>query len=302
MIHLEAGEIAPGLHALATMAIPVYLLDGPEPVLFDAGVSALGSAYIRHAQQILGSRRPSRLFLSHTHFDHCGAADHFSNAFPGLKICASQKAADIAVRPNAQKLMADLNAYACGLAKSLAMDLAEEVPFSPFSVDEVLADGSQLELAGGEPLQVFASPGHTWDMLSFYLPKRGILIASEAAGCPTRDGRIVTEFLVDYDSYVSSLQRLAGLPVEILCLAHHGAMSGADVKDYFDRALAAAREFKEWVERLLQEEGFDVAKVVQLVKQEEWDPRPEPKQPEPAYLLNLQARVEHLAGKLSARP
>jgi glyoxylase-like metal-dependent hydrolase (beta-lactamase superfamily II) len=301
MIHHEAGEIAPGLHALANMAIPVYLWDGPEPVLFDAGVSSLGPAYIRHAQQILGSRSPSRLFLSHAHFDHSGATAQFCQAFPGIKICASQKAADIAVRPNAQKLMANLNEYAYELARGLTPDLAEKVPFAPFSVDVVLADGDQLELAGGETLQVFASPGHTWDMLSFYLPEQGILVASEAVGCPTQDGGIITEFLVDYDAYMASLQRLAQLPVEVLCLAHHGAVTGSDVKDYLDRALAAALEFKEWVERLLRKEGFNVPRVVQLVKQHEWDPRPQPKQPEPAYLLNLQARVEHLAGKLAAQ-
>lgn len=299
MVHFQAGEIASGLHALGTMAIPVYLWDGPEPILFDAGVSSLGPTYVRNAQQVLGSRRPTRLFLSHMHFDHCGATAQFAKAFPGIKICASQKAANIAIRPNAQKLMAMLNEHATELARSLAPDLAEVVPFSPFTVDEVLSDGDQLELTGGEKLQVLASPGHTWDMLSFFLPKRGILVASEAVGCPIQDGGIITEFLVDYDAYISSLQRLAQLPVEVLCLAHYAALTGPDVKDYLDRALAAAKEFKEWVERLLQREGFDVARVVQLVKQQEWDPRPQPKQPEPAYLLNLQARVEHLAAKLT---
>ncbi len=301
MIELQAGEIAPGLHALGVMAMPAYLLDGPEPVLFDAGISSLGSAYVRHAQQVLGSRRPKRLFLSHAHFDHCGAATQLAEAFPGLKICASERAADIVSRPNAQNLIAQLNEHAAELARVLAPTLAGESSFSPFAVDEVLTDGQKMELAGGEVIQVLASPGHTWDMLSFYLPTRGVLVASEAVGCPTQDGRIITEFLVDYDAYLSSLQRLAELPVEVLCMAHYSALKGSDARDYFGRALAAAKEFKEWVEDLLNREGNDVARVVQLVKKQEWDLRPQPKQPELAYLLNLQARVEHLADRLANR-
>jgi glyoxylase-like metal-dependent hydrolase (beta-lactamase superfamily II) len=296
----QAGEIAPGLHALGVMAIPAYLLGGKEPVIFDAGISALGPAYIKHAKQILGARHTKRLFLSHAHFDHCGASAQFAKAFPGLKICASERAADIVSRPNAQKLIAKLNQHATELARVLDPAMAKEVAFEPFSVDEVLADGVELELEGSEKIQVLASPGHTWDMLSFYLPKRRILIASEAVGCPTQDGRIITEFLVDYDAYLSSLQRLAQLPVDVLCMAHYSAFTGADAENYFKRALNAAREFKQWVEGLLVEEG-DVSRVVQLVKENEWDPRPQPKQPEPAYLLNLQARVQHLADRLATK-
>jgi glyoxylase-like metal-dependent hydrolase (beta-lactamase superfamily II) len=298
MIQLQAGEIAPGLHALGVMAIPAYLLDGPEPVIFDAGISALGPAYLRHARQILGSKQPKRLFLSHAHFDHCGAAAQLAEAFPGLKICASKRAADIVSRPNALKLISQLNEHAASLARGLDQEVTNPVPFESFSVDQVLADGDEVELEGGETIQILASPGHTWDMLSFYIPQRGILIASEAVGCPTKEGRIITEFLVDYDAYLASLRRLAQLPVEVLCMAHYSALTGIDSRNYFDRALAAAQEFKTWVEDLLRREG-DVSRVVQLVKASEWDPRSQPKQPEPAYLLNLQARVQHLADKMA---
>ena len=299
MVYLQAGEIAPGLHALGSMAIPSYLLDGPEPVLFDAGISALGPAYADHAKKILGARRPSRLFLSHMHFDHCGATDHLAKTFPGLKIYASERAANIVSRPNAQKLITQLNEHAAELARVLHPALACDSSFTPFEVHQVLADGDQLELEGGEVIQVLASPGHTWDMLSFYLPTRGVLFASEAVGCPTQDGRIITEFLVDYDAYLASLKRLAGLRVEVLCLAHYSALTGLDASNYFGRALAAAKDFRGWVEDLLHKQGNDVQQVVRLVKKREWDPRPQPKQPEPAYLLNLQARVQHLADKLA---
>lgn len=302
MILRQLGEIAPGLHVLGSTAIPAFLWDGPEPVIFEAGVSSLGPAYAHDAARLLGEgRQPASLFLSHMHFDHCGAAAYLAQAFPGLKIHASQRAADILARPHALELIARLNHNAAGLVRSLDPALDSGVQFAPFAIDRVLADGDQLTLGGGEVLRVLATPGHTWDMLSYHLPAQRILLASEAVGCPTQGGHIITEFLVDYDAYLDSLRRLAGLEVEVLCLAHYAVLTGREAQDYFGQALNAAREFREWVEDLLKREEFDVSRVVSLIKRQEWDPRPQPKQPEPAYLLNLQARVEHLAAKLTAR-
>ena len=52
---------------------------------------------------------------------------------------------------------------------------------------------------------------------------------------------------------------------------------------------------------LLTREKGDVGRVVELVKADEYDSRPEPKQPEPAYRINLEARVKHLAGRMNAK-
>jgi hypothetical protein len=49
------------------------------------------------------------------------------------------------------------------------------------------------------------------------------------------------------------------------------------------------------VDGLLDQEHGEVDRVVARVKAQEYDPQPQPKQPEPAYLLNLRARVSHLA-------
>jgi ABC-type cobalt transport system substrate-binding protein len=105
--------------------------------------------------------------------------------------------------------------------------------------------------------------------------------------------------LVDFDAYLASLKRLAALPVQALCQAHHGVFTGSDARDYLQSAQAAAQDYRAWVESLLQREGGDVERVVELVKRREYDARPGPKQPEPAYLLNLRTRVEHLKERMA---
>jgi hypothetical protein len=53
------------------------------------------------------------------------------------------------------------------------------------------------------------------------------------------------------------------------------------------------------LEVLLDEENGQVEKVAERIKSEEYDPHPGPKQPEQAYLLNIQAKVKHLAQKMA---
>ncbi len=297
LIFKRTGQIAPDFYALGTPHFPTHLLDGSRPVLFESGLSCLGPLYEKELLEVLGQRRPQILFLTHVHFDHCGAAAYLQQAWPGLEIAASQKSADIVARPNAQKTVARLNRQAAEAVEKEAPGLTREVEFQPFSVDLVLAEGDRLELSPGLSLEVLATPGHTWDALSYYLPQKKLLVAGEAAGCQDFHGFISTEFLVDFDAYLESLRRLAGLEVEILCQSHYLIFTGPDVGDFFQRSLEAAGRFKERVERLLDQEQGDVAAVMRRMKAEEYDNRPGPRQPESAYMLNLEARVRHLAQK-----
>ncbi len=174
-------------------------------------------------------------------------------------------------------------------------------PFQPFEVDRVLEDGDRFDLGSGLSLQVVATPGHTWDFLSYYIPERKILIASEAVGCADTTGYVVTEFLVDYEVYLKSLTRLAALDVDVLCQGHRLVYTGPEVADFFKRSLRTASQFRDQVIDLLTREGGDIPRVVEMIKADEYDSRPEPKQPEPAYRINLEARVRHLAQKLVTR-
>jgi len=47
MIIQETGEIDDGFYVVGSAGVPVYLLDGPVPVLFDAGLTA--GAYLYEA-------------------------------------------------------------------------------------------------------------------------------------------------------------------------------------------------------------------------------------------------------------
>ena len=289
------------MHVAGLAWSPVYLVATWEPVLFEAGFSCAGRLYEEAIRGIAGGRIPRMLFLTHVHWDHCGATTYLKKVFPGLKVAASRGSADIVKRPNAQALMAKLSQDVIPLVARIdGVDATKLIrdPFEPFEIDIILEDNQVIDIGDGLTMQVFAAPGHTRDMFSYYIPEKRILFATESAGVLDQANQVITEFLVDYETYMISLKRLAALDVDILCQGHHFVFEGDDVKRFFDRSLEAADVFQEDVKRLLDAEGGSVERVVQCIKARQYDTNKGVKQSEQSYLLNLTTRVTHISRKL----
>jgi 2-aminobenzoylacetyl-CoA thioesterase len=305
MISVQTGFVRDDFYTLGLGWSAIYLLDGRMPALFESGFACAARLYEKDMTAVLGKRRPEILFLTHVHWDHSGCAAYLKEAFPGLRIAASARAAAILKRPNALKLMASLSEEVVPLVAAIpGIDDRQLLRdgFRPFDVDMVLHDGQRITLETGLTIEVLATPGHTRDHLSYYIPERRILVATEASGSLDRAGNIITEFVVDFDLYMASLRRLASLDVEILCQGHHFVFVGADeVKRFFSRSIEEAEAFRDHVFELLVAESGSEERVVQRIKQEQWDANTSVKQAEGAYLLNLRAQVSLLAGLWTAR-
>ncbi|RJR45788.1 MAG: MBL fold metallo-hydrolase [Desulfobacteraceae bacterium] len=306
LLSLQTGLVRDHFYTLGLNWSGVYLLDGKKPVLFESGFACAAGLYEEGIRTVLGRREPKYLFLTHSHWDHCGSTGHLKNVFPSLEVCASARAADILKRPKARELIAGLSEeIVAPLSAVPGVDPSRLLAhaFQPFEVDRVLTNGQRVELEEGLTVEVLATPGHTRDQLSYYIPERRILIATESAGLIERSGQIVSEFLVDYDAYVASIERLAALPVEVLCQGHHYVLVGRDeVERFFARSLEEAERFKNRVYELLDAESGSIERVMERIKAEQWDGKKGPKQPLPAYLLNLRARVSHLAKRKTQEP
>ncbi len=297
----QTGHAGNGLYVAGLAWSPCYVLDGAGPALFESGYSPIARLYEEDIRAFLAGREPEILFLTHVHYDHCGATSYLKRAFPRLKVAVSERSARILERPNAQKLMTELSRSIGPLAsETFGIDPSRLVdePFEPFGVDVELTDGQEIDV-GGTTVRVIATPGHTRDMLSFYVPERKILIATEAVGVEDMMGHILVAPLADYDDFVRSLERLAALDVEMLCQGHHKVWLGREeVRDYFRRAMAEAKLFLEDAERMLGEEEGSIERVVARIKAAEYDTNTRPKQPEEAYVINLRARVKTVAARM----
>ncbi|MEA4924197.1 MAG: MBL fold metallo-hydrolase [Syntrophomonadaceae bacterium] len=303
MVTNKLGHIRDNLYYLGLPECPIFLLDGPQPVVFDAGISWAGKIYAEAIRTVLKGRQPSILFLTHVHWDHCGAAAYLKNAFPDMKIAASSLGADILKRPNALALIGKLNAGAktdLDVFKTLDPELLTEVPFAPFDIDIDIDRNNVIKLSK-QTLEILATPGHTQDHHSFYLPAEKILIAGEAGGVYYAPGVVSSEFVSNYDTYLASLRRLSALPTEIFCQGHNFILTGREeISAFFERSINETISFKDRAMELLEEEDGSVERVMSRIKAERYDTITVPKQPEVPYLLNLKAQISHLAAKRPA--
>ena len=299
MIIQKTGEIGNGLYVVGSASVPVYLLDGPVPVLFDAGMTAGAFLYEAGIKQVLGGRAPEYLFLTHSHFDHVGSARYFKDIWPDLKVGGSVRCSEVLQKTKAVQLLSDLNVKGLKVFKESGLAPINEKRFESIELDIMVQPDQTIEVAPGLSVMVLNTPGHTWDLMSYWMPEKKILIASEAVAIYEPNGYLQPEFLVDFDAYTNSLKVLEKLGAKILCLGHHAVFTDADAVGHIEKSFQAAREYLIMTEKFLVQEKGEIEKAVELVKKAEWDPRPWPKQPESAYLLNTWNRVNTIWNRMN---
>lgn len=292
MIIQSCGQICKSFYALGNKTTPVYLLDGPEPVLFDAGFTGLAHAYVDAIRGVLGSRPPAWLLLTHSHFDHVGAASVFRQAWPQMKIAGSSRSCEILSNPKAIKSISRLNQESMALFTPRDVPVLNWDPFESVVFDREIFDGEVIPLACGTIIEVVNTPGHTWDFISYWLPDKRVLIASEAVGCYENDTFIQPEFLVSFDAYLKSLNSLAALDPQVLCAGHHAVFTGLNGPEHIQASIEAAHAYRILVEQLLEKENGNIDRVTALVKAVHWDTLPWPKQPKTPYLINTRQRIK----------
>lgn len=291
MIINRAGAITPELHVLGSIDLPAFFLKTERPALIDAGMTLMGERYIQEIQKMTDGRGPEYFFLTHTHYDHCGAVPILKNAFPEMQICCSETGEQVLQRPRAIQTIRELNRSAVEYFKELGEDVPDSSDFEPFSVDRALADGETVRLGADLSLKAISTPGHTRDAMCFYVPEKKMLFTGEAVGIMEADGYIFSEWLSDYNDYFYSMKKLEDLEVDILCLGHGHVLTGSDAAGYIPRSVEYCIYFRKLIETTLQETGNDVEAAKRRIKETEYDTLPGTKQPDFAYLLNLDAKI-----------
>jgi glyoxylase-like metal-dependent hydrolase (beta-lactamase superfamily II) len=214
------------------------------------GVGSIGPPAVEQIEAGIDRASIRQLVIPHAHPDHVMAVPLLRETLPALTVVASEPAAAALANEKAISFFLKIDGAltASLLEKGVIGESHRPKPLAEktIPVDRVVHEGDTIAV-GALAFHVLQTPGHSDCSLSFHEPDRAVLFVSDAAGyyMPDHDAWW-PDYFSGYRAYLESLERLAALGAEVLCLGHRGVVTGADaVRSHFVRALAAARQYHE---------------------------------------------------------
>jgi glyoxylase-like metal-dependent hydrolase (beta-lactamase superfamily II) len=212
----EPRRVAEDLYVVTRRGVNAFiLLEKRQVTLVDTGLPGSALA-LGTAVQELGRRvdEIKHVVLTHCHADHAGSAAALTRMAPAAVYA---HAADAALLREGSCLRP---VQPHGATGRLIRPLLRTVPgrIDPVVVDHELADGDELELAGG--LRVVHTPGHTAGHVSLVAPARGVVLAADAASNLLGVG--LAPLNEDEQLARTSLRRLldAASGCDVVCFGH----------------------------------------------------------------------------------
>ena len=220
---MSIEEIVPGLHRILKGYVNAYALEDDDGLtLIDTGLPQRAPR-VAAATRVLGRSADAvkTILITHHHTDHVGSLADLVR-LTGATVYVHPADAPIVRgdRPPPGPNRATLSGRVLG---SLIMRLSNSRA-DPARVDCELADGQELDIAGG--VRAIHTPGHTAGQTSFLWNRHGgVLIAGDAAGARGRmvaapTGAVFGMFTEDLGEAERSFRRLGELDFEVAVFGH----------------------------------------------------------------------------------
>ncbi|NPU85983.1 MAG: MBL fold metallo-hydrolase [Syntrophaceae bacterium] len=281
---------------------PGYIVKGSKrSVMIEAGLNILGPSYLRQASEFLGSPDSlDSLFVTHGHYEHMGALPFLKRSIPGLELRAHESTGRLLENEKTLKVMNFLSDQTAQYFDDIEVkdEGVEETRIGPVEFADPLREGDAVDL-GDCTCEVFSTPGHTRDHLSYFLREQGILFPGEALGNPImeREDLNKVEFLTSFPDYVSSIEKLRSLgsSVKVIAMSHLYYYTDDDVPRFMDMALRDAHAYRDLIDSYLDMENGDIERAAATMARVEYDEKKSVYQERNAYVTNLTAQVKAVA-------
>ncbi len=277
----------------------VYLLKGAdEYVMLGGGCTYIIPDMLEQLKRFeIPEEKIRKLIILHSHFDHCGIIPFFKARWPWARVIASEQAQSLLSSPKVVKSIAFLNemlAENYGLTRHL---LSLKVDFSGIAVEETAKEDDIIS-CGPRQLRVLEVPGHSSCSIALYEPGLKALFASDAAGIPFGD-QVFTAANSNYDKYMTSLDKMAALEIDIHLAEHFGARTGDDGRIFLKKAMESALKTRNLLEesyRATRNVEKSTKEIVQVIMAN----RPEQFFPESVIELVVGQMMAYIAGIMDA--
>lgn len=255
-------EIAPGIHRIAAplgdRIVCLYLLVGDERILLvDTGIDDTPRTALAPYLQQLGLE-PNRIdyaLITHADLDHMGGNATLREMSPTTRFLCHEldrpliESTEALIRYRYGEFAADHGIVDSEETKAWTRANARGVP-----IDLGLSGGETIRLGPNWQVEVLHTPGHSRGHLTVYDPRGRAAIIADAAlwnAVLTKEGAPAFPPTYRYlETYLATIQRLQGMPVETLLTSHYPVYRGPAVAEF----LAESRAFAERVDAALREE------------------------------------------------
>lgn len=189
----------------------VYLLQGDDPIVVDAGTGMFADTTLEEMSRIVPLKKVGRIVLTHCHYDHMGGAARIQKATGGRVYLHEAEAGPI-MAGDTSLVISDMFG-----AKASEADI------------EPLRSGQKLKL-GDEELEVVHSPGHSPGSIVLHEPKSATAIVGDTVFC---DGGVGRWDLPggDLAELMSSLRRLQEMQLRNM-YPGHGPYAEGDAQQH----------------------------------------------------------------------
>ena len=227
-------QVNDNLWMLGSKEYPLYVVRGEgQAAIFEGGVGAMGPLVLEQIDE-RGIDRASitQLVIPHGHPDHVMAVPLLRETLPELTVLASEIAAGTLAHEKAIGMFVGIDdaLTASLLERGRITEAQRPKPLAEkkIAVDKVIGEGDTI-VVDGLSFDVLQTPGHSDCSLSFHEPSRGLLFVSDAVGyfMPDHDD-LWPDYFGGIGPYLESMERLAGLGAETLCLGHSAGCLGSE--------------------------------------------------------------------------
>ena len=297
MILSAKGNINDRIAIIGHPVYPGYVLKTEKKnVMIEAGLNFLGPSYRDSLATALGdSCHLDCLLVTHSHYDHMGALPYLARQIPDLETAGPERFNSLMQKDSVINTMNYLSEQLKDFFENLPAENGDEVQITETRLKTVLKEGHCFNW-GDLSLEVFETPGHTRDHLSFFVPEMGLLFPGEALGNPAGDGReIKVEFVSSYADYISSIEKLAALKPNIIAMSHLYYYTGDDARAHLEKTYRETLAYKALIAQYLHEGNGDVQSAISHMVKHEYDEKGTILMERDAYIANVTGQVKAVA-------